>query len=344
MRFPCVTAAGHRDEMSSLNDVQRTALRWFVCLRGNPGDAERRRFTDWIDAAPAHHAAYQEIERTWRRSDVAGQRVLARARPAVDRLLAEIEAQDHGRGLPRGGARPGSAVLAVAASLCLMLFTGAVWLEAPTFLQDLAADQVAPRGERRMVPLPDGSSVLMDAGSAISMDFGADTRRVRLLRGAAYFSVVAAAAPFTVASGDGEARVVGTRFEVRQNGDGTTVTVAEGQVRVQAPDQSAAALFPGQQTHYGKGGVGVVSAANLPDVFSWHDGRLVFYQVPLRDVVARLEPYGSGRILILGGELAERRVSGSFPSDDSEAALDSLASILGFRHHTIAGRLTLLRQ
>lgn len=50
-----------------------------------------------------------------------------------------------------------------------------------------------------------------------------------------------------------------------------------------------------------------------------------------------------GRILLLDGDLGQRKVSGSFPVAEPLLALDSLGKVMGFSRQTVLGRLTLIR-
>ncbi|MEK1941630.1 MAG: FecR domain-containing protein, partial [Pseudomonas sp.] len=75
---------------------------------------------------------------------------------------------------------------------------------------------------------------------------------------------------------------------------------------------------------------------------AWRQGWLTFYQMPLAQVLDDVQRYSPNRIVLLNPALAEQRISGSFPSQDPNKVLDSLASVVGFQRHTMFG-LTLLR-
>ncbi|MOA65295.1 hypothetical protein D3C78_1916350 [compost metagenome] len=65
--------------------------------------------------------------------------------------------------------------------------------------------------------------------------------------------------------------------------------------------------------------------------------------MPLAQVIDDLSRYYPGRIVLLDGELGERKVSGSFPVEEPLLALDSLGKVMGFSRSTLLGRLTLLK-
>ena len=311
---------------------ERMALAWFVRLRDAPAAAERREFAAWLAASPANRDAFAAVEAAWRAAEAPARRAASADAEALRLLLARIR---------RPPLRLPRLAPAFAAALSLLLLAG-VWLERPGLLDDLAADHVTARGEQRLVALSGGATALLDADSAIAVEQAGDERRVRLLRGAALFSVEPGIGAFAVQAADGEARVLGTRFEVRLTGGHATVTVAEGRVLVAPPGGREALLGPGQQIRYGPQGAGAVAKADLDAALAWRDGRLVFVGARLAEVVESLQRRRPGRILILGDELAERRVSGSFPAAEPDAALASLEAILGFRRTSVADRLVLL--
>lgn len=323
---------------SADTDPGEQARAWFVRLLREPSAAERARFEAWRSADAAHDEAFRRVEAAWEASAKPGRRAAARE---ADKLAAYLEKMDKARAQRRTTRRLGAASLVLA-----LLVGGAVWLERPNLFQDLTADHVTGRGERRSVTLPDGSTVLLDADSAIAQDYAGGGRRIALLRGAAFFDIVPSAIPFVVEAAQGEVTVLGTRFDVRLLDDGGAVTLERGSVAVAAGDRAEQAdrtiLEPGQQVRFGAAGLSTVEQIDLGDALAWREGRFVFYRARLADVVREVERHGAGRIVILGSALAGERVTGSFLLADTDAALGSLQSSVGFRMTSLGGRLTLI--
>lgn len=317
-------------------DIEAEARAWFVDLLQTPTERKRIAFEAWRAADPAHAEAFRSVALAWEAAEQPG-RSLAEAE--ADELAVYLRAMDGEKSRRRTTRNLAGLVVILLCLLC-----GAVWLERPHLLQDMTADYVSPRGERASIALADGSTILLDADSALSEDFTEGERRVRLLRGAAFFEVTHdAARPFIVAAGEGEVRVLGTRFDVRLLDDRTVVTLAHGSVAVTAgPDRAQALLKPGEQVAFGKAGLEPVESVNIEDSLAWHNGRFVFYRARLADVVREIERYRKGRIAIASTRLANERVTGSFPLDDTDAALASLQASVGFRFHALAGRLTVI--
>ncbi|MNG10378.1 fec operon regulator FecR [compost metagenome] len=141
----------------------------------------------------------------------------------------------------------------------------------------------------------------------------------------------------------GQARVLGTQFEVRLQPHGAQVTVLSGRVGVTADKHAEQQILTaGQQVAYGEGTAEKLHAVDSEAQLAWRQGWLNYYKAPLADVVQDLRRYYPGRIVLLNDDLAARRVSGSFPSKDPQAVLSSLQGVMGFEQQAV-GHLIILR-
>ncbi|WEJ20878.1 FecR domain-containing protein [Pseudomonas sp. SD17-1] len=317
-------------------EQQQAALAWLGQINQQPARAEGAAFKRWLLADPAHPQAWRQAQALWQQTAAPAARLAAEDAPALE---AYLRAMDRPR--RRWPARV--AGLALAASVVLGVAMGAGWHPA-NWVDDLGADYVAAVGELKAVTLADQSHLLLDADSAIDVDFSGGQRRVQVRRGAVFFEVTHTGAPFTVQADGGEVRVMGTRFEVRRQPQGTTVTVLSGKVGVTpASGQAQQVLTAGQQVEYAQGLAGAVQGVDSENRLAWRQGWLNYYQAPLAQVVDDLARHYPGRIVLLDDALAARTVSGSFPAADPLAALDALGAVAGFQRKTLLGRVTLLR-
>ncbi|MCQ4161669.1 FecR domain-containing protein [Roseomonas sp. GC11] len=319
--------------------LRQEAELWLARQRRGLSAPERRAFATWQEQGEAARRAFREAESLWHLAEGPGQRIAAEEAPRLEGWLAAIQAERRRRGRRRLGA-------ATLGALALALGGGGLWLERPGLWQDLLADLRTGRGERRLLPLPDGSSALLDADSALALDFGTAERRVTLLRGAAFFTVRPAAEsggrPFVAETAPGSVRVLGTRFEVRLVGGEAIVTLEEGSVAVTPRGEAGQILRPGERLRFGAGGMARPEAVRLDEALSWREGRFAFQAMPLREVLEEIGRYRPGRILLRDPALGETRVSGSLPLDRPDAALRALQSRLGFRLRVVADRLVLV--
>lgn len=320
----------------SPNDISSQARGWFVRLLERPSERVRADFLAWKAADPAHEAAYRKVEDSWNAAQQPGERLALRE---ADELAVYLQAMDAAKRQKKlSGRLVGLSVLLAAA------LGGAFWLQQPHFFQNLAADHVTARGERASFALADGSTVTLDADSALAEDFRVGERRVRLVRGTAFFDVVVSPTPFIVEANDGQVKVLGTAFDVRLLDDGAVVTLQRGRVAVEKAGLAEVVLQPGQQVQYGATGVGAVANVDLNEEMAWRDGRMVFYRRRLADVVEEIARYRPGRIVIASPSLGEELVTGSLSLTDTDAALASLRASVGFSVHSLGGVLTVLRR
>lgn len=318
--------------------IRKDATRWFIRLRHGASDREQRAFEVWRDLDPAHGEAFHRIEAAWEATESASYRLADRE---ADQLAVYLDAMENGRpaqGKARKRRARRTTVLSIAIA-CLLV--GGLWFENPTLLPDLFADVATARGERRTVHLPDGSSVLLDADSALTLDFDGDERRIQLLRGAAFFDVAASNKPFVVNAGGGEMRVLGTSFMVRLIESGGELTLAHGRVKI-ATEAGNAVLRPGQQIEFGRAGLSATRDVDVDEALAWRDGRFVFYRARLGDVLDAIQRYRPGRILLANQALADERVTGSFLLTDTDAVLHGLSHSIGFHMTIIGGRLIVI--
>ncbi len=329
-------------------DIDAKAAEWIVRLEGSPlRDKERQALDRWLAESPAHAAAFAYARSTW--SD------LATLRTAPGALLAEVAPRRRGRESAPWFGVPGRSLMtlrgaAVAAALLIGAGLGAFWFGDPVTM--LAADYRTAPGESRTVTLSDGSIVQLDTTSALAVHFDARERRVVLLAGAAYFTVApmqgSETRPFVVAAANGTARALGTQFMVDRRDQAAEIVVAEHQVQVAAEMPAAdkpgmVVLSPGQSVRYDRAsGLGAVAETDLTRATAWRRGRLIFDKVRLADVVAELNRYRRGRIVIGDSSLGDRRVSGVFETADLAGALASVTRELGLRAVSVPPFVTLL--
>ena len=318
-------------------EQERTALQWLSVLHDQPDSGDQAAFSRWLQADPAHAEAYAQAQVVWELSEVAGNTLANEEALVLQRYLSQMNVSRRHR-LARW-----SSGLAVAACLLLMVGVFAGW-QPMRWLNDLGADYVSAPGQVRTLTLADQSEVTLGADSAIAVNFSGNERHVELRRGVAFFHVTHTGQPFVVDADGGEARVLGTEFEVRLQPGGAQVTVLSGRVGVKADKQAPQQILTAdQQVAYAAGTADTVHRADSLAQLGWRTGWLTYYKTPLADVVADLKRYYPGQIVLLNAQLGERRISGSFPSQDPQTVINSLQGVLGFEQHNLFGKVIVLR-
>lgn len=281
-------------------------------------------FEKWLDHDPENRRVYE-----------AARRLMGEASAAI---RSDPRLQTSGRG-PRSMAKP---LLACLLALALA-GAGFMLLDGP---MRLSADIIAGVGETPVVTLADGSRVHLNGSSALAVDDTGDRRVVRLLRGEALFEVVRdPMRPFVVEAGDLRVTALGTAFDVRLGTDTTDVVVTQHAVRIDFADNQHPPLrvSEGERAVVDeRTGHSEIAESDTALALAWTRGQLVLDNTPLSQVVTEMNRHFAGKIVILGRNLAQRRVSGTMTIADTEAALSFVERALGVSANRI-GPLIVIR-
>ena len=314
-----------QENPKTLDNVQDQALAWFARLQDSKtGAADRAEFADWLAASPAHQTAYDQVLQLWES-------------PALNAALSYHAA------IPLRPGRRKLTTMRWATAASVLLLSG--WfLVTGGWLNRWQADIATATGEQRRVTLADGSALILNTDSAVKLDFAEERRGVRLLNGEAYFEVTAdKTRPFVVTTEHGSVRVVGTRFSVR-TGVSTEVNVESGIVLCSAKQGGSRQLTVGQHTVIDDSNVAPIEALANDQAFAWLKGRLVFQNQTLAEVVAELDRYHPGTIVIADAGLGQVRITGNYKLDNTAELLKTLGQIAGAKVVTFSNYLTLLRR
>lgn len=298
--------------------VLRAAANWYLDLQEAPAcastaEAHRR----WLDSDSTHRQAWARLEKLQGKLAVLPS---ALARPTL-------------RGVD--SRRRESLKL-----LSLLLLGGGAagfgWQSEP--LRGLRADQRTATGEQRNLHLEDGGSLQLNTGTAVNLAYGDQLREVTLLQGEMLVQTAPdrQSRPFVVHTGQGSIRALGTRFQVRREGERTQVRVFEHavEIRTQAAPQAPVRIAAGQQLWFS---AEACMAAEPLERYAdaWTNGMLVVSDWPLPRFIDELARYRPG-LLRCDPALAGLRISGAFQLADGDAVLDNLSSTLPLRIHRIS--------
>ncbi|MFJ2713112.1 FecR domain-containing protein [Pseudomonas sp. NPDC087346] len=290
--------------------VLDAAIAWQLTLDSS-SPLEREEFTKW-------HAANEEHARAWRQLGMLDQRFSVANGPARSALLQSRE------GIRRRVRKLGSGVASVVAVMGLALFAGDRYLPVDYWL----ADQRTATGEQRTLRLADGTVLNLNTHSAVDVRFDDKRRLIVLQEGEILVETGHGdARPFIVETRDGSMRALGTRFLVKREEQGTRLSVLQSAVAAHAesnPEEQI--LREGQQVLMRSDGLEPILALN-PGADAWTRGMLVVDNARLGDLVHELGRYRRGYLGVTA-EVADLRITGSFPLHDTDKALSALLPTL----------------
>jgi transmembrane sensor len=173
-----------------------------------------------------------------------------------------------------------------------------------------------PLGQMSHVTLFDGTEVWLNSGTTLRYEsnFGEISRNVSL-DGEAFFRVRPGDVPFKVRLKDSEVEVFGTSFNVVsfKEENYSEVTLVEGSVKVNMLNGlEIAQLQPSEQlTLQGDSREGILKKVDTGFYMSWTEGKIVFEDECLSDVVSKLERWYNVEISFADPSIGKCRFSGT---------------------------------
>jgi transmembrane sensor len=335
-----------------LSAPEQTAIDWHS--RQQSGDAGAQawvEFTDWLNADAAHNTAYTMVSDIW---DKAGRFGAAFSSPQVQESPAVSAKIFRFPGAKKATAsvdRPlvlaGGFGSAIAASLMIMA--------SPMVLGQSQIAYSTDIGEQRTVTLADGSTIMLNTNTHLTVKYGRKERHIDMQSGEAFFSVEHnETKPFTVAVHGLLVKDVGTRFDVRDDALQTIVSVTEGIVDVGlVPNargtkagwgQQAQRLNAGQQITFTDAKKSVVHTFNAEEVTAWKQGQLVFHNDDLEKVTAELNRYLKTPVQLADASLSGMHFTGVLQIHDQKRAVRDLAAFFALAPEYKPGRIVLKQE
>ncbi|MEM9260035.1 MAG: FecR domain-containing protein [Bacteroidota bacterium] len=221
-----------------------------------------------------------------------------------------------------------------AAAAVALLVTA--WLLWPTSV-------IAHNGQTAEAELPDGSSIRLNAGSTLDFENGKE-KRLATLSGEGFFEVAKSDIPFVVQTELGTVTVVGTAFNVYQRDGELRVSCTEGQVRVNFTGQPAPySLTPGNSVAISAAGEVNDGPTDTEETLDWLEGRSIFDDRPLEQVLAELERQFDLQISRPAGLDLQQEYRANFSNENVDLALSSVFDSFNNLSYERKGKIVTLR-
>ena len=199
------------------------------------------------------------------------------------------------------------------------------------------ADYATEIGKIEHYTLADNSRVSLNTASAINVHYGQYLRLIDLVRGEVLIDTGKDPRHFEVNTGVARLRALGTRFSVRQLDDNRVqLSVFDGRVAIyrekngqknrpieQFAEQIVSA---GQQVMINRDTIENLAPTNDKHI-NWQRGLLLADDITLAEFVEQLARYRSG-YLGVSPQVAQLRIMGTFPLDDTDKILAMVANSL----------------
>lgn len=196
-------------------------------------------------------------------------------------------------------------------------------------------------GANSTVNLPDGTKMLLNTNTQVSVTYSEHQRLLVLNKGELMVEVAHdKTRPLRVQVGGKFVEAVGTAFNVyRQDEQNFDVIVTEGRVRVKPVANTAADSSIDSKTaaiqELGRGekmsvraslptAIETIATAIIQDRLSWRDGNVVFRGETLQDALNELSRYTPDNFKIVDSRINDLRIAGLYKAGDTEGLLSAL--------------------
>jgi len=321
--------------------MTQQAVHWLVRLRSDDlSEAETFAFADWLSEDASHSQAFAAAEAALNdMAFVASHSKTMAITP--ENSLPKLSTNTQAISIKHHKQRPSYQRWAL-----LSLGLAAAWLfamllvvpEQTQLFRDYLSDYHAQTGELRDIGLVDGTHLLLNTNTAVSVDYSDGLRQITLLHGQARFTVAPdRQRPFEVVANGLTVQALGTIFEVYNQASGEVRVIVEehavaARTQSQAQPPESTKLQEGQQLRYRPGESLQVSTVDTGLSGAWQRHELFINDRPLTELVHELERYRVGRIFIANDKLKKMRVTGVFPLDNPEVVLESIRKVLGLEY------------
>lgn len=323
------------------------AAEWWIILQGGVSRTQRQRYVEWLRESSVHvaemlliaqiHGAMSQFER-WALVSTTDSSSECAGEDTVVPFVAKGADTDALRRLPERRRTTSAVRRSLAAALLILIAAIAGW-----WLSTNGQVIETERGERREVALADGSVVQVDPETRLRVKYEAHARRVFFDRGRALFHVAKnPTRPFLVDAHETTVRAVGTAFAVERGARSIVVTVAEGQVAILPANLPASMEATDRRTESGmhallsaneqvtvdrSGTVQPVRIVDSNQALAWADGKLVFKQVPVTEVIRQFNRYNRIQLTVTDPELAGQAINGVFNAAEPESFVAFLQTV-----------------
>lgn len=300
-------------------------------LSGEISERDLKLLDDWIAESTNNQIEYEDIQLLWEKTGT------FQIPSKLDQSIALKQVHKRANIVGPKTQRL-SLVYQVAAVLFLSIFlAGAYSYFFPrSFTNTEYFEKVtAAVGTRTHIDLPDGTRVLLNSGSTVrfSNQFTSKSQRRIELNGEAYFEVAKDPVhPFIVQAGQLTVRALGTEFNIDAYNPAETVEVVlvEGKVavnQIHSPSSQAVLLSPSEKVQFSvkENIMQKAKADKLDKYIGWIDGKMVFVDDPIQEVILKLENWYNVDIRLEDQQLNRYRFTGTFIEESVDEILHTLS-------------------
>ena len=313
-----------------LTFIKEQANQWLVKLEtDNMAVGDEERFVDWLEQDERHGEVFHQAEQTWN-------------------LMHEANSSNNDERISSNSKSLFLRVLLPIAATVLIAFTSLFWGQDIYFAT--FSDHYTSTGQREKHILTDGSELTLNTDSAINIKYTDKQRLIEVLTGEIYVTVAPNLdRPFVVKAGELKVTALGTEFIVHKAQDkNATVIVTEHSVKVESTssDELNLVLNQGHEVTFNESNstLSNVKTVNLNQVQAWRNGKYIFQDESLDKVIAELNRYYQGKIILRDDSLRDKKITGVLDLDNPQVSLNNLAKSLPIKINSMTPYILLIEK
>ncbi|MCI2284815.1 FecR domain-containing protein [Colwellia sp. MSW7] len=314
--------------LHTTNSIDDEASIWLVRLdNGNLSNQSRKELKAWLLADKRHPAALNAMADVW---------------DGIDEVLINISDEKTSAKVSLWPViKPIFKPFALAASVSFVAIF--IWFAMPENIQRNSYATLI--GQQMDATFDDGSIIHLNTNSRIETEFTDDKRVIKLIKGEALFEVAHdPSRPFIVYAGNRLVQAIGTKFVVHLAPENIQVTVTDGKVKMSkvalnteladikelnnlAMQKDDVYIAKGEKVIVGSNQAPKLTHINPDSIereLSWLDGKLIFDNEELFDVIEEINRYLDIQIVLKDPSLHNIPISGRFDLKDSEALIEAI--------------------
>lgn len=192
-----------------------------------------------------------------------------------------------------------------------------------------------PKGQKRLVTMPDGSNIYLNGDSKIKYvkNFNRG-KRIVYLEGEAFFDVQhRPSQPFIVRTGKVSTTVLGTSFNINsyKSSKNISITVQTGKVGVvvkNGKEKQVQFLYPNQQLNISTDNLSMTSKiVDAAEIDSWREYKMLFYDKSLSEIVQVIEREYDLDITIKRESLRDVKITTKFDKCSVSQIMNMIAQL-----------------
>jgi transmembrane sensor len=294
---------------------------------------EQDELFDWTNRDPKNQKVFQEYYSLWNKKGDAMpafpvQRGLQKLNSRIDAF--ELETKKTLR--PRLLWQKLAAAILLLTAVGLGLGSLATSFHKPQV--EIVYHTITGKGDRStVVILPDHSEVRLNAKSTLRYPekFSGNHREV-FLTGEGFFNITKDAAhAFIIHTTGMDTEVVGTSFNIKEDGSNSIVTVATGKVKVSGAGQTQV-LMPLQKVVYNRRSqLMKMTATNNDEELSWMQNTIIFNDTDLLTASRTLQKWYDVKIHFDNNLIEKCRITGKFRNESLQHILEAISFSTGIK-------------